>query len=123
MVGRNDEHFYEPELLRLKGEFCLSVASPGDGGAADAAAHFARGIEVARTLRGKSWELRLATSRARLLAGGPETAEAANTLRETYGWFTEGFETSDLRAARRQIAASSRGHAALGEADEPVKRR
>ena len=123
MVGKNDEHFYEPELLRLKGEFCLSVGSPRDGAAADAAAYFVRGIEVARRLRGKSWELRLATSRARLLAGGPETAAASDVLRETYGWFMEGFETADLLAARRQIAALPSRRAALGDAGEAVKRR
>jgi TOMM system kinase/cyclase fusion protein len=105
MVGKNDEHFYEPELLRLKGEFCLAVASGPDRAAADAFAHFARGIEVARALSAKSFELRLAGSRARLLAsrGGP--AEAVDVLHETYGWFTEGFETTDLRAVRNQIHA------------------
>jgi TOMM system kinase/cyclase fusion protein len=105
MVGNNDEHFYEPELLRLKGEFCLSVVSERDAAAADAAAHFARGIDVAHTLSGKSWELRLASSRARLLASRGETAEALHTLHKTYEWFSEGFETADLRTARRQIEA------------------
>lgn len=103
MVGNNDEHFYEPELLRLKGESCLSVASERDGATADAAAHFARGIEAARALSGKSWELRLAASRARLLASRGETAEALHVLQEAYGWFTEGFQTADLCAARGQI--------------------
>jgi hypothetical protein len=100
-----------------------SAGSPRDGAAADAAAYFVRGIEVARRLRGKSWELRLATSRARLLAGGPETAAAADVLRETHGWFMEGFETADLLAARRQIAALPSRRAALGDAGEAVKRR
>jgi TOMM system kinase/cyclase fusion protein len=109
MVANNDEHFCEPELLRLKGELCLAVASERDGAAADASAHFARGIEVARALSGKSWELRLATSRARLLASRGEIAEAADTLREMHGWFTEGFETADLRAARGQIEAFQAG--------------
>jgi TOMM system kinase/cyclase fusion protein len=103
MVGKNDEHFYEPELFRLKGECCLSGASERDGGAADASAHFARGIEVARALSAKSWELRLAASRSRLLGIRGKTAEAADALRVTYGWFTEGFETADLRTARHQI--------------------
>jgi TOMM system kinase/cyclase fusion protein len=105
MVGNNDEHFYEPELLRLEGEVCLAVASERDRAAAEASAYFARGIEVARALSGKSWELRLAASRARLLASRGETVEASDVLRGAYGWFTEGFETADLRAARGQIEA------------------
>jgi predicted ATPase len=105
MVASNDEHFYEPELLRLKGEFCLSVASAQESTAADAAAHFARGIEAAHALSGKSWELRLARSRARLLTSRGKTPEALHTLSETYDWFREGFETADLRAARSQIEA------------------
>jgi TOMM system kinase/cyclase fusion protein len=107
MVRNNDEHFYEPELLRLKGELCLAVASDSDSAAAGASAHFARGIEVARALSGKSWELRLVASRARLLSSRGEIAEAADALQDTYRWFTEGFETADLRAARGQIEALS----------------
>lgn len=117
MVENNDEHFYEPELLRLKGEFCLSVAGEQDG-AADAAAHFARGIEVAHRLSGKSWELRLAASRARLLARQGKPADALHTLHETYDWFSEGFETADLRAARFQIEAWR-----LSETPPSVRRR
>ena len=48
---------------------------------------------------------------------------AADVLRETHGWFTEGFETADLLAARRQIAALPKRRAALGDAEEAVKRR
>jgi tetratricopeptide (TPR) repeat protein len=105
MIANNDEHFYEPELLRLKGELRLAAAGDRDGAAEEAAAHFARGIEVARTLSGRSWELRLAASRARLLASCGEIARAKETLRETLGWFTEGFESADLRAARAQLKA------------------
>jgi hypothetical protein len=48
---------------------------------------------------------------------------AADVLLETHGWFTEGFETADLLAARRQIAALPSRRAASGDADEAVKRR
>jgi predicted ATPase len=105
MVENNDEHFYEPELLRLKGELCLSGTSEPTSAAADASGHYARGIEVARALSAKSWELRLSASSARLLAGRGETAQAADVLQATYGWFAEGLETGDLRDARRQIEA------------------
>jgi TOMM system kinase/cyclase fusion protein len=100
MVANNDEHFYEPELRRLEGELCLATAGERTGAVAEAAAHFARGLEVARALSGKSWELRVAASRARLLAEHGEPADAVQMLRDTLRWFTEGFETGDVRAAR-----------------------
>jgi TOMM system kinase/cyclase fusion protein len=104
MIGANDEHFYEPELLRLKGELCLVLRGGGDDAADAATASFSRGTDVARALSGKSWELRLATSRARLLASRGAVAEAADILRATRAWFTEGFDTADLRAASTELA-------------------
>jgi TOMM system kinase/cyclase fusion protein len=103
MVASNDEHFYEPELLRLKGELSLAGMSQGDDARATAAAYFDRGIEVARALSGRAWELRLAMSRARLLANQGQVAKAADALGGTLAWFTEGFETADLRVARAEV--------------------
>ena len=104
MIANNDEHFFEPELLRLKGELALALGQD-DASAAEARGHFNRGIEVARALSGRSWQLRLATSRARLEAarGSAELGQATDALRHAYGWFTEGFETADLRAARAEL--------------------
>ena len=106
MVASNDEHFYEPELLRLKGELALAMSAgptPSATAAAEAAGHFERGIEIARGLKGKSWELGLMPSRARLLARNGEVATAAEGLASAHGWFTEGFETGDIRAARELL--------------------
>ena len=57
-------------------------------------------IEVARQQNAKSWELRAATSLARLWQQQGRTDEARGTLGEIYGWFTEGFDTPDLMEAR-----------------------
>jgi predicted ATPase len=93
----NDEHFYEPELYRLKGELA--------GVDEHAVRHLELGSELAARLNGRSWALRLATSQARLLQQRGERSEARRLLREQYGWFSEGHETADLRAARALLDA------------------
>jgi predicted ATPase len=57
-------------------------------------------IEVARSQSAKSWELRGATRLARLWQGQGKTAEARDLLAPVYGWFTEGFDTADLKEAK-----------------------
>jgi TOMM system kinase/cyclase fusion protein len=106
MVERNDEHFYEPELCRLKGELALRQRGRSAEGRDEAEAHFGRGLEVARAQRARSWELRLAMSRGRLLAARGEQRRARDELRAVYEAFTEGHATADLKAARAQIEAS-----------------
>jgi TOMM system kinase/cyclase fusion protein len=102
MVQNNDEHFYEAELCRLKGELCL--ARRDDALVAEADAHFRRGIEVAREQRALSWELRCTMSRSRYLAAAGDGAAALSGLEAVCARFSEGFETADLRAAHEQIA-------------------
>jgi class 3 adenylate cyclase/tetratricopeptide (TPR) repeat protein len=87
---------YESELLRLRG--ALILKSSGDGAAAEQ--NFRAAIAVASAQGAKSWELRAATSLASLLAAGGRQAEARAVLAPIYGWFTEGFATHDLTAAR-----------------------
>ena len=82
---------------RLAGEVALAE-SPPDPAAAEAA--FRRCIEVARRQAALSWELRGATSLARLWKGAGRTAEARDLLASVYRRFTEGFATPDLRDAR-----------------------
>jgi len=89
--------FLAPEIRRLEGELLLQEA----GSNADAAeAHFRAAIDIARTRAEKSLELRAAMSLARLLASRGRRDEARRQLAEVYGWFTEGFDTRDLRAAK-----------------------
>ena len=61
-------------------------------------------IEVARVQKAKSWELRSKTTLARLLAECSCRAEARAMLKEIYDWFTEGFDTKDLREAKALLA-------------------
>jgi len=86
-----------PELLCLKGQLLLSGSARDAGGAQLC---FERALEVARSLDAKMLELRAATSLARLWAERGERQSAHDLLAPTYGWFTEGFETPDLKAAK-----------------------
>ena len=90
------EGVWEAELLRLEGELRLA-ASPDD--VADALDCFGRAIEIARRQAARSWELRAALSLARLLRAHGRRDEAGRTLASVYDWFTEGFDTADLREA------------------------
>jgi predicted ATPase len=87
----------EAETRRLKGELLLM----GDNGAASEAAQcFRDAIDVARRQSAKSWELRATTSLARLFAKQGRSDEARAMLADIYGWFTEGFDTADLKEAK-----------------------
>jgi class 3 adenylate cyclase/predicted ATPase len=94
-LERTDQHLFEAELHRLKGELLL-VSS----GADQAEACLGRAIEVARAQDAKLWELRAATSLARLWAVQGRRAEAHDLLVPVYGWFTEGLDTADLKDAK-----------------------
>jgi predicted ATPase len=95
-----DEHQIrpsEPEMHRLKGELLLRQ---DHSKAAEAQSCFERAIEIARRQSGKSLELRATMSLARLLAKQGRRDEARSMLAEIYGWFTEGFDTADLKDAK-----------------------
>ena len=87
----------EAELLRLRGE--LALATP-DGAGSDAENLFQIALDVARRQQAKWWELRAATSLARMWQSQGKTAEAHALLFPVYDWFTEGFDTADLIDAR-----------------------
>lgn len=86
-----------PEILRLEGELLLRREQPA---LAEAKRRFDEAIELARGRGEKSFELRAATSLARLLDRQGRREEAHATLAGVYGWFTEGFDTADLKAAK-----------------------
>ena len=90
----------EAELWRLKGEALLA----GAGTPSEAEATIEQGIAVARRQNAKSWELRGATSLARLRRQQGRPQEAAALLAPILGWFTEGLDTADLHAARTLLA-------------------
>ena len=91
------EKWFEAEANRLAGEVALI---PPEHDAAKAQAYFERALAVARQQQAKSWELRAAMSLARLWRDQGKVQEARELLAPVYGWFTEGFETRDLKKAK-----------------------
>jgi tetratricopeptide (TPR) repeat protein len=87
----------ESPILYLRGELLLRQ---DDSKAAEAESCFQRAVEIARKHSAKSLELRATMSLARLLAKQGKRAEARTMLADTYGWFTEGFDTADLKEAK-----------------------
>jgi predicted ATPase len=100
-VNETDERYYEAEAHRLKGELLLRRG--GAGALAAAEPSFQKSLEVARSQQAKAWELRAATSLARLRASQGRSAEGLKVLGDVYDWFTEGFDTPDLKDARRLL--------------------
>jgi predicted ATPase len=85
----------EADMHRLRGELLIAV---GDPGAAEAS--FRQAIAIARKQNAKLWELRAATSLTRLWRDRGKRDEARDLLAPVYGWFTEGFDTLDLKEAK-----------------------
>jgi predicted ATPase len=102
LVERTGERIYEPELYRLKGALTLKRPEAGSDPTVkvEAESYFRQAIEIARRQSAKSWELRATTSLTRLLASQGRGDEARTTLAEIYNWFTEGFDTADLKDAK-----------------------
>ena len=91
------ETWYEAEVNRVAGEIALKAPKPD---AAKAAGYFDRALSVARLQQAKSLELRAAMSMARLWRDQGKRDEARELLAPVYGWFTEGFDTLDLKEAK-----------------------
>jgi adenylate cyclase len=104
LARSSGERFLEAEMLRRTGELELLLAAERRrGGAAlraKAERRFRAALRIARRQKAKSLELRAATSLARLLGRRGKAREASRLLRATHAWFTEGFESRDLREAR-----------------------
>jgi len=96
-VARTGLVYYEAELHRLDGELRLRLDTPDEQ---RAEANFRRALEIARQQQAKSWELRAAMSLARLRAEQGRRLEARDLLAPVYGWFTEGFDTADLKEGK-----------------------
>jgi predicted ATPase len=96
-VDRTNEHWCEAEVLRVAGE--VALLGP-EQDSAEAQKHFKRALAVARQQQAKSWELGAAMSMARLWRDQGKRDEARELLAPVYGWFTEGFDTLDLKEAK-----------------------
>jgi predicted ATPase len=91
------ETWFEAELNRIAGEIALKSSKPN---LANAETYFERALAVARKQQAKSWELRAAMSLARLSRDQGKPQQARELLAPVYGWFTEGFDTRDLKEAK-----------------------
>jgi predicted ATPase len=92
LIERNGERIWEAELYRMKGELLVSQGAA----ASEVEPCFRHAIEIAMRQQAKSLELRAVMSLSRLWRGQHKQEEARQMLAETYGWFTEGFGTTDL---------------------------
>jgi len=96
---RTEEHWAMGELVRVKGELLLLQGGPGAAAAAED--HFRQALDWARRQGALSWELRAATSLARLLRDRDRIGEARDLLASIYEPSTEGFGAADLQAGKK----------------------
>ena len=95
-LGANPEELvFRPNILKWRGELRLRI---GQNDAAEA--DFREAIAIAQNMRAKGWELRAATSLARLLTQHRKRDDARAMLADIYNWFTEGLDTADLKDAK-----------------------
>jgi predicted ATPase len=95
IVDRTGERWYAAELNRRKGQLLLA-----QGHTEAAEELYCKALSIAREQEARMWELRAAASLARLRRDHGRHAEARDLLAPVYGWFTEGFDTSDLKEAK-----------------------
>jgi predicted ATPase len=96
-IEKTKERWCEAEVNRVAGEIALLSPEPD---AAKAEAYFERALAIAFAQQAKSWELRAAMSMARLWRDQGKRDKARELLAPVYGWFTEGFDTRDLKEAK-----------------------
>jgi class 3 adenylate cyclase/predicted ATPase len=101
-VETSGERWCAPEVDRIAGEIALKL--PRAEAAAKAETYFQRALDVARAQQARSWELRAAMSLARLWRDQGKRREARDLLAPVHAWFTEGFDTHDLREAKSLLA-------------------
>ena len=99
-IEKTKERWCEAEVYRTAGEIMLLARD-----AATAETYFDHALTVARAQQAKSWELRTAMSMARLWRDQGKPQQARDLLAPVYGWFTEGFNTRDLKEAKTLLYA------------------
>ena len=97
IIKKSEERWFEAEVNRIAGEIALMTPEPD---AAKAQECFEQALAIARAQQAKSWELRAAMSMARLWRDQGKQDAARELLAPVYGWFTEGFDTLDLKEAK-----------------------
>jgi predicted ATPase len=101
-IEATGQRWCEAEVDRIAGE--IALLSP-ELDATKAEACFERALAIARAQQAKSWELRAAMSMARLWCDQGKRGQARSLLAPVYGWFTEGFDTADLKEAKTLLDA------------------
>lgn len=101
LIDESKERFAEAELKRVKGELTFKLG--GDGAAAAAESCLLESLDISRAQGAKAWELRAATSLARLWAHQGKDREALEILRPVHGWYAQDLDTEDLREAKRVL--------------------
>jgi len=107
IADASGQHWADAELHRLRGHLLMASPSPDQ---AEVEAGFRQALAIAREQSTRGFELRAAISLARLLSAQGRRPEACDLLAPVYGWFTEGFDTQDLKEAKTlldELAASS----------------
>jgi class 3 adenylate cyclase/tetratricopeptide (TPR) repeat protein len=113
-MTKTEERCYEAELYRLRGELTFIQSGPIQNSGprlptvdsqTEAEVDFLKAIDIARRQQAKSWELRAAMSLSRLRKAEGKNGEAHELLSEVYNWFTEGFDTRDLKDAKALLAS------------------
>ena len=101
-MDKTGERVSEAELYRLKGELTLQEESVRDleSRGKEAEECFHKAIDIAQRQQARSWELRAASSLARLWQSQGKRVEAHELLSDVNNWFTEGFDTKDLQEAK-----------------------
>jgi predicted ATPase len=101
-IETTKERLWKADTHRIVGEIALKSPEPDT---AKAEAYFESALAVARKQQAKSWELRAAMSMARLWRDQGKRQQARDLLAPVYGWFTEGFDTLDLKEAKALLDA------------------
>jgi len=99
-IETSKERLFAAEVNRIAGEIALLRPKPDTG---KAETHFVQALAIAREQQAKSWELRAATSLARLWLYRGERKRAPSLVLPVYNWFTEGFHTGDLQDAKTLV--------------------
>jgi predicted ATPase len=100
-IQATGERWIEAEVNRVAGELAVKSIEQDT---INAEAHFQSALQIARQQQAKSWELRAAMSLARLWCDQGKVQQARGLLAPVYGWFTEGFDTLDLKDAKALLA-------------------
>jgi predicted ATPase len=104
VIETTNERWFESEVNRRAGDVALLTPPPDE---ATAEVYFERALNIARAQQAKSLELRAAMSLARLWRDQGKVQQAHDLLAPVYGWFTEGFDTLDLKEAKTLLSELS----------------